>query len=182
MLMPGFPLNSNTPARAQDAAANGGFRPIGPQGWGAGKARAALFATLLCALFAALAGCDSTPPEQKLRDTITRMQTDGEQHRVSDVMDSVAEDFGGGGGMDRAALHRMLLGISMQNQQLGVTIGPVDVEVIGERATAKFTLGASGAAAGRFLPDRAQVYDVTTGWRLEDGEWKLISADWKDKL
>jgi hypothetical protein len=181
MLMPGFPFRNDAPARLQDAAANGGFRPVGPQGWGAGKARAALFATLLCGLLLALAGCESTPPEQKLRATISKMQTDGEQHRVGDVMDSVAEDFGGGGGMDRQALHRMLIGISMQNQELGVTIGPIDVEVIGDRATAKFTLGASGGS-GRLLPDRAQVYDVTTGWRLEDGEWKLISASWKEKL
>ena len=181
MLMPSFPRDSNAPAPAQDAAANGGFRSIGPQGWGAGKARAGRFAALLCALFVALAGCDSTPPEDKLRATITKMQTDGENHQVGDVMDSVAEDFGGGGGMDRQALHRMLLGISMRNAELGVTIGPVDVEVIGERATAEFTLGASGGAGG-LLPDRAQVYDVTTGWRLEDGEWKLISASWKEKL
>jgi hypothetical protein len=181
MLMPGFPLISTTPARAQVAAAKGAFRPIGPQGSGAGKARAALFATLLCAVFLALAGCDSTPPEEKLRATIAKMQTDGEQHRVSDVMASVAEDFGGGGGMDRQGLSRMLTMISLQNRNLGVTIGPMDVEVLGERATAKFTLGASGGSGG-FMPDRAQIYEVTTGWRLEDGEWKLISANWKEKL
>ena len=50
-----------------------------------------------------------------------------------------------------------------------------------ERATAKFTLGVTGGA-GRFLPDRAQVYDVTTGWRLQDGEWMLVSASWKPKI
>lgn len=181
MLMPSFPQDPNAPAHAQDAVANGGFRPIGPQGWGAGKARAGLFAGLLAALFATLPGCKSTPPEEALRATIAKMQADGEQHRVSDVMDSVAEDFGGRGGMDRQALHRMLVGISFQNRQLGVTLGPLEVEMIGERATVNFTLAASGGSGG-FLPDRAQVYDVTTGWRLEGEEWKLISASWKEKL
>ena len=131
--------------------------------------------------FAALAGCDSTPPEQKLRATIAKMETDGEAHKVSDVMDVVADDFGGPGGMDRKGLQRFLTLVSLQNTNLGVTMGPIEVEVMGERATAKFTLGATGGA-GRFMPDRAQVYDVTTGWRMEGGEWKLISAQWKDQL
>jgi hypothetical protein len=136
---------------------------------------------LAASMIPLLAGCDSTPPEQKLKQTIAKMETDGEAHKVSAVMDAVAEDFAGPEGMDRKGLQRFLTFASMQNANLGVTIGPVEVEVMGERATAKFTLGATGGA-GRFLPDRAQVYDVTTGWRMEGGEWKLISADWKDQL
>jgi hypothetical protein len=190
MSMPVFPLDRGAhegalslhraPMSALDTAPEGGFRSIGPQGSGAGKARGAWFAALLLVVFAALAGCDSTPPEEKLKATIAKMEVDGEAHKVSDVMDAVAADFGGEG-MDRKGLQRFLTLVSMQNANVGVTIGPVEVEVIGERATAKFTLAATGGA-GRFLPDRAQVYDVTTGWRLEGGEWKLISAQWKDQL
>ena len=29
---------------------------------------------------------------------------------------------------------------------------------------------------------QAQVYDVDTGWRLEDGEWRLITAKWTPRL
>ena len=159
------------------AAPEGGLRSIGPQGSGGGKARRAWLAVALLVL----AGCDSTPPEQKLRTTIQQMAAAGEARQVSKVMDAVAEDFGGPGGMDRKGLQRFLTFAGMQNANIGVTMGPVEVELIGERATAKFTLGVTGGA-GRFLPDRAQVYDVTTGWKLVDGEWKLISADWDDQL
>jgi hypothetical protein len=175
------PLQRCAPTVAADAAQKGGIHSIGSQGRGAGKARAAWLAGLLVALCAVLVGCDSTPPEEKLRATIAQMQADGEAHKVSAVMDSVAADFGGPEGMDRKLLQRFLTFTSMRNAQLGVTIGPMDVEVMGERATAKFTLYATGGAGG-LLPDRAQVYDVTTGWRLEGGEWKLISANWKDQL
>jgi hypothetical protein len=190
MSMPIFPLQHSAPAGsrrspsapvdAQETARKGGFHSIGPQGSGAGKARGAWLAGLLFAAVVALAGCDSTPPEERLKATIAKMQADGEAHKVSDVMDSVADDFGGEG-MDRKGLQRYLTLVSMQNANVGVTIGPVEVEVMGDRATAKFTLAATGGA-GRFLPDRAQVYDVTTGWRMEGGEWKLISAQWKDRL
>jgi len=32
------------------------------------------------------------------------------------------------------------------------------------------------------LPANGQVYEVTTGWRLEDGDWRMLSAEWKSKL
>jgi hypothetical protein len=131
-------------------------------------------ALLLCA-------CHSTPPEQKLRATIAAMQTAGEQHQTAKVIDSVAEDFAGPGGMDRKQLQMFLVGVSMQNRQLGTTIGPLDIKIIGDRATVGFTLGASGGS-GSWMPDRAQVYQVETGWRMDGGDWKLISADWKEKL
>jgi hypothetical protein len=178
-----LPFQRCAPSSALDPqrAPRGRFRPIGPQGRGAGKARAAWFAGLLAALCVVLGGCDSTPPEEKLRATIAKMQADGEAHEVGAVMDSVAEDFGGPNGMDQKQLRAFLAVVSLRNKELGVTLGPMDVEVMGERATAKFTLYATGGAGG-LLPDRAQVYDVTTGWRMEGGEWKLISAQWKDQL
>ena len=177
----GAPGLRHAPEGALHTAPLGGFRSIGPQGSGAGKAKRAWLAGLFAVALVALAGCDSTPPEQKLRATIAQMETDGEAHQVSAVMDVVADDFGGPGGMDRKGLQRFLTLVSLQNTNLGVTMGPVEVQLMGESATAKFTLGATGGA-GRFVPDRAQVYDVTTGWRMEGGEWKLISAQWKDQL
>ena len=32
--------------------------------------------------------------------------------------------------------------------------------------------------AGTLLPQSGQVYDVTTAWRLEGGDWRLVSAEW----
>lgn len=181
MSMPRFPLQRCAPSGAQNTAPKGGFHPIGPQGSGAGKARAAWLAGLFALAFALLGGCDRTSPQERLKATIAQMQASGEAHEVSKVMDHVAEDFVGPGGMDRKQLHGFLTVASLRNTQLGVTIGPVDVELVGERATAKFTLGATGGSGG-LLPDRAQVYEMTTGWKLVDGEWMLISADWKDQL
>jgi len=135
----------------------------------------------LASLALLLSGCHTTPPEQKLRDTIAAMQAAGEKHETSKVMDSVAEDFAGPEGMDRKQFQLFLVGVSMQNRELGTTIGPLDIKIIGERATVAFTLGASGGAGG-LLPDRAQIYQVETGWRMDSGDWKLISADWKEKL
>ena len=116
-----------------------------------------------------------------MRDTIAAMQKAGEEHRVSDLMDSVADDFVGQEGMDQKQLRQYLTVISLQNRQVGTTLGPLTIAVTGDRARVAFTLAASGGAGG-WMPDRAQVYEVETGWRLEGGDWKLISASWKPKL
>ena len=109
------------------------------------------------------------------------MQKAGEEHRISDLMDSVAGDFGGPDGMDQKQFRQYLTAVSFQNRQLGTTLGPLAVDIVGDRARVAFTLATSGGAGG-WLPDRAQVYDVETGWRLEGNDWKLISASWKPKL
>jgi hypothetical protein len=156
-------------------------RSIGAYARKADKPRRYWLIALLASLSLLLFGCHSTPPEQALRNTIAAMQAAGEQHKTSGVMDSVADDFAGPDGMDRKQMQRFLLGISLQNRKLGTTIGPLDIKVIGDRATVNFTLGASGGEGG-WLPDRAQVYQVETGWRMEGSDWKLISANWKEKL
>ena len=39
-----------------------------------------------------------------------------------------------------------------------------------------------GCGSGRLLPDAARLYSVETGWRLDDGEWRLTSATWEPRL
>jgi hypothetical protein len=176
-----FPFQRGAPEGAHHAAPYGEIVSIGPQGAGAGKAMSRTLRALLAAALLVLAACSKPPPEEALRKTIDKMMEDGEAHRVSAVMDSVAEDFVGPNGMSQQELRRMLTFISMRHKSLGVTIGPMDVKLIGERATAKFTLGASGGSGG-LIPDSGQIYEVTTGWKLVDGDWKLISADWNERL
>jgi hypothetical protein len=42
------------------------------------------------------------------------------------------------------------------------------------RVTALLTEG-----GGRFLPDSAQTYEITSGWREENGQWRVYYAEWK---
>lgn len=45
----------------------------------------------------------------------------------------------------------------------------------------QFTAALTGGSGG-LLPESGQIYEVETGWRLDDGEWRLIQADWKPRL
>ena len=96
-------------------------------------------------------------------------------------IEAVAEDFSGNAGTDRAALHNLLRMQFLGNAKVGITTGPLQVEMQGERAKVGFTAVLTGGS-GRFLPDAAQSYAITTGWRMEKGEWRLYYAQWEPTL
>jgi hypothetical protein len=138
---------------------------------------------LLLALttLAALLGCAREPPEAALRAQLQRMQVAATERRAGDFMEGVAADFTGNGGMDRAALHNLMRAQVLGNSTIGATIGPVAVDMKSEQATLRFTALLTGGN-GRFIPDSAQTYSITTGWRLEDGQWRVYYAQWKPNL
>ena len=127
-----------------------------------------------------LAGCARTSPEQRLREQMAAMQQALESRQAGAFMEGVAEDFGGNGGMDRAALQQVVRAQVLVNTNIGLTTGPAEVQLQGDRATVRFSAVATGGS-GRFLPDHAQAWDVTSGWRDEDGDWRLYYAEWKPK-
>ena len=133
---------------------------------------------LLLLTLAALAACARDTPETALRSQLQRMQTAATERRAGDFMEGVAADFAGNGGMDRVALHNLMRAQVLGNSTIGATIGPVEIEEKSGKATLRFTVLLTGGG-GRFLPDSAQTYSITSGWRLEDGQWRVYYAQWE---
>jgi hypothetical protein len=147
--------------------------------WQSGRDwRSAVLGLMACAFL--FAGCARTPPEEQLRDTIGEAQAVIEQRNMSALEDILADDFIGPGGLDRGGARRMAQAIFLRYRDVGLTLGPLDVDVREQHATVRFTAALTGGAG--MLPDSGQVYDVATGWRLDNGEWRLVNANWKPKL
>ena len=73
---------------------------------------------------------------------------------------------------------QLAAGVFLRHREIGARLGPVTVEPRGEReAIARFSVLATGGSGG-LLPEQGQVYQVQTGWRLQDGDWKLLNASW----
>ena len=161
-----------------------GLRRIGAQAPNAGKAHrgrcGALLPGWMLLSLILLAGCHREAPEQALRETIASMQSAAEANDSTALFAPIAEDFAGSEGMDRQAFRRYVALLGLRNSRIGVSLGPLDVKLFGDRASARFTVALTGGAG--LLPERAQVYDVDTGWRMERGNWKLISARWEARL
>lgn len=130
-----------------------------------------------CALLLAVSGCQRDTAEQRLRKDMAALQEAVEQRRLRDAMAGVAEDFAGEAGMDRAALHNLLRAQFLANARIGVSTGPLSIALQGDDATVRFDAVVSGGDA-RLLPERMQRYAVVTGWREQDGRWRLRHAQW----
>lgn len=136
-----------------------------------------------CALVLALSGaCNRTDPEEVLRTRFAALQQAVEARDAGDVADFLAEDFIGNEGMDRDAARRLAAGMFLRHRQVGVASGPLQVRMHGQdSASLQFDAALTGGSGG-MLPQQAQWYRVETGWRLQDGEWRMISAQWSPRL
>jgi len=123
-----------------------------------------------------LTACATPPDEAALRERIGGMQAAIEARDADTLLDAVDEDFGGPGGMDRDGLQRYATLMLLRQQNVGVTLGPVDVELHGDRARARFDAVVTGT--NRFIPEGVEARRVETVWRREGDEWVLVSADW----
>lgn len=132
---------------------------------------------LALTLLLLLAACTRAPAEQRLREAITGLQSAIESREVNPAMAHIAEDFIGNDGLDREGVRNLLRLQMLRHQSLGLTLGPFESELHGERATVRFTAVATGGT-GALIPQSARVWNVETGWREDDGDWRLISAQW----
>ena len=129
-----------------------------------------------------LGACSVSDREQQLRQQIRALQEAIDRRDVGDVEALLADDFVGNEGMDRRGARQLAAAVFLRHREVAARIGPVEVELRGQDdAVARFQVLATGGSGG-LLPERGQAYQVETGWRLIDGEWKLRNASWKPAL
>jgi len=137
------------------------------------------FAAALALLL--LAACSRTPDETRIRNAVAAMETAVESRNPRDFMAYVTEDFvGSDSSFDRAALHNLLRAQFLRNEAVAVLIGPIEVTLQGDRATASMTVTLTGGDRG-LLPERGAIYEVETGWKKVDGDWRCLTARWQQR-
>lgn len=137
---------------------------------------------LLACVALALTGCTGPSPEQALREQVSALHGAVEGRDAAAIGDLLADDFVGPGGMDGDAAVRMARLAFLRHRDVGATLaGPLRVDLREHDATVSFEVALTGGS-GRLLPDAARLYSVETGWRLQDGDWRLLSASWEPRL
>ena len=126
---------------------------------------------------ALLAGCRGDTAEEALRRDIAALQAAIEARDARGMATFLAEDFVGNDGMDRDGARRLAALYFMRNAQIGVTPGPLDVQLQDDHATVRTTVVLTGGQGG-LLPERGRVRQVVSGWRREGGDWRMTSLDW----
>jgi hypothetical protein len=144
-------------------------------------ARRAAVAALVFELGVLASGCGRAEPEEELRSTIATMAQAIEQHRVSDALEPLAEDFTrDSGAFGKQEARRVLAGAMLRNEKIQLSATVTEVRVEGGRAFAKVRVIATGGAG--LLPERGQTWEFDTVWRLEGGQWKVFNAEWREGL
>ncbi len=125
-----------------------------------------------------LAACAREPDEEALRARIGAMVEALEEREAGQFMRGVAEDFfGQEGQLDVRQLHALVRVETMRHRSLGITLGPMEVTMHGDRATVRFTAFASGGS-GSFIPEQAGAYEVESGWKKGGDDWVVYTASW----
>jgi hypothetical protein len=138
---------------------------------------------LLFGLILLAAGCTRTPDEQRIRETITQMQRAVEEGAPRDFMAHVSTDFTGNQGtVDHDGLGNLLRIEVLRNEHQSVLLGPIDIELQGDRATAKVTATLTGRNTGSVVPERASIFAITSSWRKDGSSWHCYNAVWEQKL
>lgn len=134
----------------------------------------------LLAIPVLLVGCgESLPAEQQIRQRIQAMQADLAEGNARAFMSPVAEDFTAATrNLDRRAAGLLLRREMMAHDSLTARLADIEIELQGDsRATATMHAVVTGGTG--LIPDTGGWYRLETGWRLDDGEWMLISARWE---
>lgn len=155
------------------------IRSIPAQRLTAGKLRGAFVRVVFIGLLGLLAACSAPPDEAALRSEIQAMQEAIEARSADRLLDSVDDDFVGPKGMGRDGLQRYATLMLLRQQHVAVVIGPIDVEMFQDRATARFNAVVTGAS--RFIPEGVESRRVETVWQRDGDRWVLISADWSER-
>lgn len=137
---------------------------------------------LLSVVVFLFAACSRTSDEQRIRATMAAMQQAMESRDPRAFMAHITDDFvGNDAEFDRNALANLLRIEVLRNDSIGATLGPIDIEMQGDRAKARLVATFTGGSGG-VLPERGSIYAITSSWKRQGGEWRCYSATWKQEL
>jgi hypothetical protein len=137
-------------------------------------------ALALAALALLLSACGQPPTvEQQVIAVIRQMEQEIESGERRAFMAHVADDFSAQSGrMNRDQVRALVVFQLRRYERLQGQLFPIRVRETGpDSADADFRALVTGGPG--WIPERGQVYDFSTRWRKEDGDWLLLRADWK---
>lgn len=127
-----------------------------------------------------LVGCGPKGTDEEIIESHLRgMAVALEEKNARGFVDHLAEDFGAVTlNLDRNGARLLLRREMMVRDNIRARLTGMGVEMRGEgRAVAEFRALLTGGSG--LIPDEGRWYRVTTGWRRDGGDWKMISAQWE---
>ena len=112
--------------------------------------------------------------EDRIRESINDAAEAIRRAQVGDFMDEISEDFTDPR-FTRKGLHGMLLRELLNGGGTAVHLGPIEVDVSEDRLQASAWVTATFPGAFLETTLKATELSFELGYRLEDGDWKIVS-------
>jgi len=149
---------------------------------GPGRYSGSMARLIIVGLILLLGGCSRTTDEQRIRAAMAAMEQAMEARDPRSFMSHITEDFvGNEAEFDRSALANLVRIEVLRNDSIGVTLGPIEIEMQGDRAKAQVLATFTGGN-GNLLPEHGSIYAITSSWKRQASEWRCYSATWKQEL
>jgi hypothetical protein len=120
--------------------------------------------------------------EDRIRAAFAEAALAASEKRVADAVAMVSERFRGQG-LDRQGVKQLVAYQALRGEWLSVTVAGAEIAVDGAaaRSTLDLVLARSGVgkALADLLPAEASAWRIECGLELEDGEWRVVAADWR---
>ena len=127
---------------------------------------------------AALAGCARPPEEAQLREALAEIEAGVEDRSPGAIAEHLAEDFVGPAGMDKTRAQAYAGALLWRHQGVSVVWKLRSLELNEGRARTRLTAALTGRGTLSAFDGRTKSMDVDLGWRKDEGEWKVVHAQW----
>ena len=124
------------------------------------------------------------PPtdEERIEALFSKAALAAEEKRVADVVEPLSERFAGQG-LDKRGVRRFVTGMVLRGDWVSVSLGGVRTTVQGDTATSVVDVvtarSGKGKALADLLPNEAGAHRITAFLEREDGEWRVVRAEWE---
>ena len=124
------------------------------------------------------------PPsdEERIRALFDAGARAAAERRVGDAVQGVSERFRGRG-LDKQGVRQLVAFHALRGEWRSVSVAGAAVTVEGESARAVVDLVLARSGTGKdladLLPAQASAYRVDCALEMEDGEWRVVAAEWR---
>ena len=127
-----------------------------------------------------LFSCSKTSDVDVLKQRIDELITHIEQHNEQGIKDYLSNDFSASQRFNKVQFFIFVRHHFKRNKSISVTV--LDKKITHYEDYADVTANALLLGSNEWLPERGQIYTVTSRWKKESGDWVMSRLRWEKEL
>ncbi len=138
---------------------------------------------LMSMLGIVLSGCERGPAEEQIVAAIEDIQAGIQAHDSRQVVSQLTDSFmadSSSSQFDKKSIRQLMFVYFRRYPDLNILASNIDVQVNPvdpNRAQVTAMVATSGGEG--LIPDSARLFQVTSVWQIEGGDWKLSTLSWE---